>query len=146
MVVIAGLVVTIVGVAGLSVQAVRGNRVVGVQRAARTVHDAAVDDAYYQCIDTQAHSLVTPDEPVIFDASLGDLVTLLKGAGSWVTIADPASSAVVRLSLRNDVPGNRTCLGSVVVATYAEPHGGVRVRIGSGSHVPGSGPPPAPPL
>jgi len=135
-----------VGIAGLTVQAVRGNRVVSVQRTARTVHDAALDDAYYQCIDIQTHSLVSPSEPVVFDASLGDLVTLLKGAGSWVTIADPVSTAVVRLSLRNDVPGNRTCLGTVVVATYAEPHGRVSTRIGSGSDVPGNGPPPAPPL
>ena len=144
--VIAGLVVSTVGVVGLGVQAVRGNRVVGVQRAAFTVRDAALDDAYYQCIGIQAHSLVSPSEPVVFNASLGDLVTLLKGAGSWVTIADPASTAVVRLSLRNDVTGNRACLGTVVVATYAKPHGGISVRIGSGSHVPGSGPPPAPPL
>ena len=62
-------------------------------------------------------------------ASLGDLVTLLKGAGSWVTIADPASTAVVRLSLRDDVTGDRACLGTVVVATYAKPH-----RRGQRSH------------
>ena len=77
---------------------------------------------------------------------LGDLVTLLKGDGSWVTIANPPSTAVARISLRNNVAGDGTCLGTVVVATYAKPHDGVSVRVGSGSSVAGKGPPPAPPL
>jgi hypothetical protein len=145
-VVIVGAGVVIVAIAALGVQAVRGNRTVSVQRDAHTIHDAALDDAFYNCIDVQAHSLVSPDEPVLLVANLGDLVTLLKGVGSWVTIADPDSTAAVRLSLRNNVAGPGACLGTVVVATYAEPHGGVSVRIGSGASVPGHGPPPAPPL
>jgi hypothetical protein len=138
--------VAVVAIAGLGVQAVRGNRTVGVQRGAVTIHDAAVDDAFYNCIDVQARSLVSPGEPVALVADLGDLVTLIKGVGSWVTIANPLSTAVARLSLRNHVTGGETCLGTVVVATYIEPGHRTTVRTGSGASVPGTGPPPAPPL
>lgn len=136
----------VVAVLGMSVQAVRGNRTVSVQRSALTIHDAALDDAFYHCIDVQTRSLIAPGEPVLLRDDLGDLVTLLKGVGSWVTIANPPSTAVARISLRNNVAGQRACLGTVVVATYAKPQDGVRVRVGSGSSVAGKGPPPAPPL
>jgi hypothetical protein len=142
----AGLVIVAVAVAGLGVQAVRGNRTVSVQRTTRSVHDAKLDNAFYQCLDVQTRSLVSPGETVWLADNLGDLITLVKGVGSWVTIADRSSSADVRLSLQNGVTGQQACLGSVVVATYATPHGGVKVRLGSGSSVPGIGPPPAPPL
>ena len=145
-VVVVAAAIVVVTIPGLGVQAVRGNRVVAVQRDAHTIHNALLDDAFYHCLDVQARSLISPGEPIVFDADLGDLVTLIKGVGSWVTIADPASSAVVRLSLRNNVSGGGACLGTVVVATFTTPGHGVKVRLGSGSSVPGKGPPPAPPL
>jgi hypothetical protein len=119
---------------------------VGVQRDAVTIRDAAVDDAFYHCIDVQTRSLISPGEPVVFDDTLGDIVTMIKGVGSWVTNANPYSTAVARLSLRNNVSGPGACLGTVVIATYLRPHHGERVGIGSGASVPGTGPPPAPPL
>jgi hypothetical protein len=146
MVTIVGVVVIVVAVAALGVQAVRGNRTVGVQRHALTIRDAALDDAFYHCIDVQTRSLISPGEPVVFDDNLGDIVTMIKGVGSWVTIANPYSTAVARLSLRNNVSGSGACLGTVVIARYARPHHGVRIGIGSGASVPGTGPPPAPPL
>jgi hypothetical protein len=136
----------VVALAGLGVQAVRGNRTVGVQRQAITVHNAKLDDAFYRCLDIQARSLVSPSEPIVVTGSLGDVVTLIKGVGSWVTIANPFSSAVARLSLRDNVKGGGACLGTVVIATYPKPRHGVTVRIGTGASVPGTGPPPAPPL
>ena len=141
-----GAAVVVVAVAALGVQAVRGNRTVGVQRDAVTIHDAALDDAFYHCIDVQTRSLISPGEPIVFDDTLGDIVTMIKGVGSWVTIANPSSIAVARLSLRNNVSGPGACLGTVVIATYLQPHHEVRVGIGSGASVPGTGPPPAPPL
>jgi hypothetical protein len=147
--VVGGLAVVAVALVGLGVQAVRGNRTVNVQRTALTIHHAALDDAFYHCIDVQAHSLVTPSEPILFSdnvANLADLVTMIKAVGAWVTIADPTASAVAHLGLRDNVTGRGACLGTVVVATYSTPHHGVRVRIGSGSSVPGIGPPPAPPF
>jgi hypothetical protein len=145
-VVIVGSALVIVALVGLGVQAVRGNRTVSVQRQAVTIHNAKLDDAFYRCIDIQARSLVSPGEPIVVTGSLGDIVTLIKGVGSWVTIANPFSTAVARLSLRDNVTGAGACLGTVVVATYPHPRHGVTVRLGSGASVPGTGPPPAPPL
>ncbi len=143
----AAVVVCALALAGLSVQAVRAVRTVGVQRSAVTVRNAALDDAFYDCLAVQAHSLVAPGQSVALgNTDLGDVVTLLKGVGSWITVADPPSTAEVTLSLRNHVTGRGACLGTVVVARYAHPHGGAAVREGTGSSVPGSGPPPAPPL
>lgn len=140
-------VVLVLTLAALTVQAVRGNRTVGAQRSAETVRDAVLDDAFYACLAVQAHSLVSPGQTVaLADTDLGDVVTLLKGVGGWITVADPPSTAQVTLSLRNDVRGRGACLGTVVVARYAHPVHGAVVRVGSGSSVPGTGPPPAPPL
>jgi hypothetical protein len=145
-VVVVSLGVVAVAVLGLSVRAVRGNRTVSVQRSALTIHDAALDDAFYHCIEVQARSLIAPGESVQLRDDLADLVTLIKGIGSWATFADPPSSAAVQISLRNNVAGPGACLGTVVVAMYAKPTDGVKVRVGSGSSVAGKGPPPAPPL
>jgi hypothetical protein len=147
--VVTGLAVVVVAMVGLGVQAIRGNRTVNIQRSALTVHNAALDNAFYRCIDVQAHSLISPHEPILFSdnvADLADLVSMIKAVGSWVTIADPDSSAVAHLGLRDNVTGHGACLGTVVVATYSTPHHGVRTRIGSGASVPGQGPPPAPPF
>lgn len=144
--VIVGLGVAIVAIAALGVQAVRGNRTVGVQRDARTIHNAALDDAFYNCIDVQTRSLISPGEPVGLRDDLADLVTLIKGIGSWVTFAEHPSTAAVQLSLRNNVTGGGACLGTVVIATYTKPHHGVTVRVGTGASVAGKGPPPPPPL
>jgi hypothetical protein len=151
LVMLAGGAVAVVALTGLTVQAVRGNRTVSVQREARTIHNAALDNAFYHCIDVQARSLVPNGASVallvpVSLAGLGDLVTLLKGAGSWAVFADPASSATVGLSLRNNVSGAGTCLGTQVIGTYHRSGHKVSVRVGSGANVAGKGPPPAPPL
>ncbi len=140
-----GLVVCLVVLAALVVQAGRGNAVVAVQQQATTKHDAALDDAFYRCLDIQARSLVSPGEPVYFEAdNLSDWVTLTKGIGSWATIASSPASARADLSLRNNVTGRPACLGTVVVARSVRSPG--TVRVGHGASVPGHGPPPAPPL
>jgi hypothetical protein len=148
LVIIIGAGVGIVALAGLGVQAVRGNDTVSSQHQAVIMHDAAVDNAFYRCLDVQTRSLVSPGEPVwLVAGSFGDLVTLIKAVGSWVTIADRLSSAQATVGLRDNVAGGQTCLGTVVVAKNTNPHhGGDGVRVGSGASVPGSGPPPAPPL
>ena len=144
---VASCLVAVVALVALAGQAVRGSRTVGVQLSARTVHDARIDDAFYRCLDVQAHSLVTPGEPVTLATdNLADLVTMLKGFGSWVTVADPAGSARVVLTLRDGRSGPGACLGTRVVATSHGPDGTTVVRVGTGAQVAGSGPPPAPPL
>ncbi len=137
-------VVTLVALAG---QAVRGNRTVGVQLAQHTVHDASVDNAFYACLDTQARSLVRPGQTVTLGGTnLADVVTMIKGFGAWVTVADGASDADVTLTLHNGPGGPGTCLGTTVVATSRGTDGRPVIRVGTGAQVPGDGPPPAPPL
>jgi hypothetical protein len=146
-VLVVGALVLVVAVTGMAAEAHRGNNTVNVQLGATTVHNAAIDDAYYGCLDTQAHSLVSQDEPVVISPiNLSDFITMLKAFGSWVDIADPPSSSDVVLSMRDNVHGGGACLGSEVVAKYPMPRHGVRERTGSGASVPGNGPPPAPPL
>jgi hypothetical protein len=136
-----------IALVALGGQAVRGARTVDVQLAPHAVHDAAVDDAFYACIDTQARSLVRPGQTVTLGgANQADVVTMIKGFGYWVPVAAPASSAGVTLTLHDGTAGPGTCLGTTVVATTRGPDGRTTVRVGSGAQVPGQGPPPAPPL
>jgi hypothetical protein len=147
LVTVAGALVAAVALVTLAGQAVRGNRTVDAQLAAGTVHDATLDDAFYACIDTQAHSLVHPGQTVTLSpGNLADVVTMIKGFGAWVTVADPASAADVVLALHDGPGAPGTCLGTTVVATYRGPDGRTTVRVGSGAQVAGQGPPPAPPL
>ena len=144
---VVGCIVVAVALVALVGQAVRGNRTVGVQLQAGTVHDASVDDAFYRCIDIQAHSLVSPGRTVTLSThNLADVVTMIKGFGSWVTVAGTASHADVVLTLRDGVHGPGACLGTQVVATSRAPGGRTVVRVGTGAQVRGQGPPPAPPL
>ncbi len=141
------IVVMAVALVALVGQAVRGNRTVSAQLSAHAVHDASVDDAFYRCIDVQAHSLVGPGRTVALATdNLADVVTMIKGFGSWITVADPSSSADIVLTLRDDVAGPGTCLGTQVVATSRGPDGRTVIRVGTGAEVAGHGPPPAPPL
>jgi hypothetical protein len=139
--------VVVVALLALVGQAVRGDRTVAAQLSARAVRDASVDDAFYRCIDVQARSLVRSGQTVALSTdNLADVVTMIKGFGSWVTVADPASRADVVLTLRDGPAGPGTCLGTRVVATSVGPGGTTVVRLGTGDQVPGRGPPPAPPL
>lgn len=140
-------VMAVVALVALGGQALRGSRTVAVQLAPRTVHNASIDDAFYACIGTQARSLVRPGQTVALGGvNLADVVTMLKGFGSWVTVADPASSADVVLSLHDGTAAPGTCMGTRVVGTSHGPDGRTVVRLGTGAQVPGQGPPPAPPL
>jgi len=141
-----GIIVVAAAGVGLGLQAVDGAHTVGDQRQPTTVRNAAIDDAYYQCLDIQARSLISPNQPVTIDAgNLGDFISLLKAIGSWATFSDSSSSAEARLSLHS-TRGSGGCRGSVVVADFAVPHQGVTQRVGTGASMPGHGPPPAPPL
>jgi len=144
---VASALVAAVALVALAGQAVRGNRTVDAQLSARAVHDASVDDAFYACLDTQAHSLVRPGQSVALGGdNLADVVTMIKGFGSWITVADPASGADVVLTLHDGAAAPGTCLGTRVVGTSRGPGGRTTVRLGTGASVAGQGPPPAPPL
>ena len=78
--------------------------------------------------------------------NLGDLVNLIKAAGSWLTIANPYSSAEARLSARNGVTTGGACSSTQVVASVPTAHHGWVVRVGTGDSIPCDQPPPATPL
>jgi hypothetical protein len=142
-----GLTTVVVVAVALGVQASRGNAVVSVQSSPTAELQARVDDAFYACLATQAHSVVGPGQTVALDPrNIVDLVTLMKAVGSWVPVADPPSSAVVSLSIRNGPGGPGTCLGTRIIGRVRGPGGIVLTRLGTGAQVPGQGPPPAPPL
>lgn len=140
-------IVAVLCLGGLGVQALHGNAVVSQQRSARTVADALLDDAYYDCLDTQAHSLISPHTPVRYrpGVTLGESIVLNKTVGSWIDVAVPGTSPVAFLGIRH-TGGPGSCLGDVVVAKFRTPDGRWITRFGHGAAVPGNGPPPAPPL
>jgi len=134
------------GVGTLVIKAGHGEQTVQALRVGRPVFDASLDDAYYRCIDVQAHSLVSPGRPVLIEGpDFGAYVTLLKAVGSWVTFASHPSPSAVALSL-NEATGRGTCHGSIVVAKETRPDGRTTTVVGSGASVAGTGPVPAPPL
>jgi hypothetical protein len=137
------MVLLLVALAG---QSFRGNAVVNVQRSPVTVKNAELDDAFYHCVDVQAHSLISSGEPVLLVGSFGDWVTLIKAIGSWTAVAPSRSDAKLIVSLRDHVTGRPACLGTVVVAVPADSRSTTAVEFGTGASVPGNGPPPAPPL
>jgi hypothetical protein len=139
--------VAMIAVVALVGQAVRGSRTVDAQLATPSVRDATVDNAFYACIDVQARSLVAPGQTVTLGGdNLADVISMIKGFGAWVTVADPASRADVVLTLHVGMAAPGTCLGTRVLGTYRGPGGHTRVRRGTGAQVAGQGPPPAPPL
>jgi hypothetical protein len=145
--VVVGAVIVAAAAVGLALQAFHGNQVVTAQRSAATARVALEENAYYDCLDTQTRSLVSPEQPVtIGAANLGDFVTLIQAVGSWVTVATSHLEAVPQLSLRTGVTGPGTCRGTVVVSSSTRPGHPPTVRVGSGASVAGEGPPPAAPL
>ena len=139
--------VVVLSLVGLVGQAVRGNGVVNEQRSRHTVANATIDDRYYDCLSTQAHSLVSSSTPVRYrpGATLWEAVLLNKSAGSWITVAPPGSTPSALLGIAH-TGGPGACLGDVVFARIHQPDGSWVTRTGTGASVPGSGPPPAPPL
>jgi hypothetical protein len=128
-------------VAGLAVGAVRGVRATAAQADPAEVAAWRLDLAYYDCLSTQAHSLVHGGETV--DVSMSDpgaWVTLAKVVAPFAVITARSSGHVV-LTLRTRT-GPGTCLGFVMVAR--DPSGAV--RDGRGGSLTGHRQPPQTPL
>ena len=139
---LAGLVVGLVAVAGLTVGAVHGARSSGAQADDEQVALAHLDVAYYDCLAAQVHSLVRPGQVVaVSTANPGNWATLAKVVAPWGTMTEDQRQAVavLRMAPRH---GAGACLGSVVMARY--PDGGV--RVGTGGSLPGDEQPPMTPL
>lgn len=139
---LAGLVVGLVALGGLVVGAVHGARSTATQADGHQVALARLDDAYYDCLATQVHSLVRPGQVVVVStANPGNWVTLSKVVAPWAVMAEDRGRAVAVLSLGSR-HGTDACLGSVVVARYRDG----TVRDGTGASLPGDEQPPPPVL
>jgi hypothetical protein len=105
------------------------------------------DAAFWNCLTTQAHSLVAPGERVqINRQGLAAAVMLEKAVGGWTILVTKADQASAVLVLKSD-NHRASCLGSVV-AEYAPGSnlGGRPEKIGSGASDRGSGSLPSTPL
>jgi hypothetical protein len=139
---LAGLVVGLVAVVGLTVGAVHGARSSGAQADDEQVALAHLDVAYYDCLAAQVHSLVGPGQVVVVStANPGNWATLAKAVAPYATMTEDQRQAVAVLSMAPR-HGAGACLGSVVVAHYADG----RVRVGTGGSLPGDEQPPMTPL
>lgn len=139
---VARFVVLCAAAAGLAVGAVHGARSAASLEGSRAVARAKLDDRYYACLTAQARTLVRPGQRVeISTADFGDWGTLAKAVAGWTVVTDARSRAAAVLSLEPR-RGPGACLGSVVVARYADG----TVRRGRGAALPGNGPPPSQPL
>ena len=145
--VLASTAILLVGGVGLLGQVVRSDRVVAAQRSSAVVHDAHLDDSYYQCVETQVHSLISEDTPVRYrrGATLGEKFLLNRVAAGWVTLSAPGAKPFGWLGVRRSSTAP-SCLGDVVTLRTRDAEGRWIVHLGSGASVPGHGPPPAPPL
>jgi hypothetical protein len=137
-----GLAVGLAALCGLAVGAVHGARSSGAQADDQQVTLAQLDVAYYDCLAAQVHSLVRPGQVVVVStANPSNWATLSKAVAPWAVMTEDQRRAVAVLSM-SPRHGARTCLGSVVVARYADG----RIRVGTGGSLPGDEQPPMTPL
>jgi hypothetical protein len=138
---VVGAVVAVVGLAALAVGTVHSARATDAQASAPVVAAWRLDLAYYDCLATQAHSLVRPGQTVVVSrADPGAWATLAKVVGPFAVLTDRRPGHVV-LTLATS-PGPGSCLGSVVLAH--DPSGAV--RTGTGASLAGHRSPPPTPL
>jgi hypothetical protein len=125
--------------AGLGVGAVHALRGTVALSASHQVALWTLDDKYWSCLETQAHSLVKPGERVWMDTtSLTTLLTLERIFGTSVTFVDTAEQAEALVNVRAS-DGSGACLGSVVVASSRGPRAAGSVwRTGSGASLAGN--------
>ena len=144
---VVGGLVAMVGSVALVGQAARATGVIAHQRSAPVVADARLDDAYYACIATQAHSLISPSTPVRYrpDVGIVAVVVLNKAVAPWMRLSPAGTEPAGWLGLRR-TSGPHGCLGDQVTLSTRGADGRWVVRGGHGAHIPGQGPPPAPPL
>jgi hypothetical protein len=132
------LAVMVASVIGLTVGAVHGLRSTAALSTDRQAASWELDDKYWDCLTTQAHSLVRPGQPVWMDTTnLTVDVTLVRVFGSWADVVDSARQAQVYVTVGSD--GTSGCLGTVILGLFDGPRGpGTVTRKGSGASLPGS--------
>jgi hypothetical protein len=142
--VVAATLLGLLGAAALVFGAADGNSTVAYFAGSAQHSAAGLDNAYYRCLNVQVHSLVAPEQPVIFGHQ-GNGADLLRASGSWLRAAPPSDTSVPELTLAAR-PGPGSCHGFVVESRRRGPAGHIEVRLGSGDSLAGQGPLPRPTL
>jgi hypothetical protein len=138
---LAALITLAISISALAVGAVHGARSTTALAADRQVATARLDDAYFDCLATQARSLAQPAERIdVLNTYSSAWVSLVKVVAPWAVLTTDAARAQITMTLAPRIGAN-TCLGSVVVARSASG----AVHYGTGATLAG-GPPPQPVL
>ena len=136
--------IAIVGLVGLSFGAANGIHVVGSVDSPQQIHDAQLQDRYFRCLRVEARSLLRPGSVVsVASDSFATVGTILEVVGGWLTIVKPGNPSVPQIALASG-SGQHGCHGVNVEERTLQRTGTVRVRIGHGATLPGSGPLPPP--
>jgi hypothetical protein len=144
--VVSGLLLALGAAVGLGFGTVHATGARDALQTPAAVASARLDVAYYDCLTTQAHSLLRPGEAVsIHGDPTAPLVTLTKVVGGWVDLV-PAGEPVPRHLDLVATHGRNGCLGTVVVLTSTGPGGHRTTVVGRGASVPGHRSPPFPAL
>jgi hypothetical protein len=134
---VAGLALGVGALAALTVGSVHLARQTTAVTDPAQVHADEMDAHYYQCLNTQARSLVHPGEPVRLTGSLAAVVTLGKVLGGWAVLT--TSDHAVQLTLLPTQAGG--CYGFVVAGTFPGATGVSPIeRLGHGASVRGTMP------
>jgi len=136
---VAGLAIATCSFVALTSEALNGVRSTTNLSTQKQVNAWELDSRYWDCLETQAHSLVRPGERIWMDTTnLVYQVTLERIMANWTEFTSSARSAQAFVTIRPDKKQG-SCLGSVVEGLFDGPRGpGTLVRLGTGGSVPGS--------
>jgi hypothetical protein len=146
-----GCIAVLVAVVSLvALVVVAGSSIRQTERTSTSRQTAAwnLDDRYWTCLETQARSLVQPEEHVWIDPSVGlsRYVNLEFVLAPFVVIVPDRSQATAWLTLRTG-HGSGTCLNWEVVGRFDGPGGShTVVRRGTGASLSSKQPLPTTPL
>jgi hypothetical protein len=119
---IAGVIVGLFALGALVSTAVHATRSEAQLVSQVAIREADQSNAYYSCLEAEAHSLVQPDDVVyLADPNLARWVTVTKAVGGWADLTLHRSQATVALLLQHPSHGP-TCAGNVLVS--------IRIRHG----------------
>jgi hypothetical protein len=117
------VVVGALALAGLAATALHAARTETALPTAALVRSAGQSDAYFDCLDRQAHSLVTSKDVVYLpNPGLENWVTLTKVIGGWVRLTLRPHASTVALALSHG-SGSGTCAGDFLVTIRQLPGG-----------------------
>jgi len=127
-----GFAVLVVALIGLGGGALHGEHAESQLTAAHFTRSAERSNAYFACLDTQAHSLLHPHDVVyLSDPTLGSWVTLTKVIGGWARETLNVRQSNVGLALVSESNGP-TCEGQALVAARRTASGQVLFTRGRG--------------